>query len=199
MRAADALRLGAAAILSEFDAGLVDPVNAPYGKLDMRATLNACEEARHGSIGWDYSCLLQGGDGTTLHTETVRELARPVPLALAGSGASEWRFDASDETAPRFNVTYLHERSATGPSSIFLSTGLWFDSATLVVNVTSVPPGAVTWSLEHSPGRVSLPAANESQVPSPDPLDFTLLTIVSAAGAPNTAVVTVSVSSGGSR
>ena len=202
MRAADALRLGAAAILTEFDAGLVNPVNAPYGKLDMRATLNACEKARHGSIGWDYSCLQQGGDGTTLHTETVRELARPVPLALAGSGASEWRFDASDETAPRFNVTYVHERAVSdrgGPSSIFLSTGLWFDAATLEVNVTSTPPNAVTWTLDHSPGRVSLPAANETQIPAPDPLDYTLLTIVSAAGAPDTAVVTVSVSSGGRR
>ena len=197
-RAADARRLGAAALLTEYDLGLVSPVNAPYTKLDMRATLDACDAARHGNIGWDYSCVFQGGDGSTLHAETVRELARPVPLALAGAGNASWRFAAADERAPRFELEYAHERAVAergGVSTVFLSTGLWFDAATLNVSVASSPPGAVTWSLARTRGQVSLPAANASQLPAPAPFDFTILTIASAPGAPDVAAVSVVVTS----
>ena len=193
-RAADARRLGAAALLTEFDAGLVSPVNEPYTKLDMRATLDACDAARHGNIAWDYSCLFQGGDGSTLHAETVRELARPVPLALAGAGNASWRFSAADELAPRFELEYAHERAVSergGVSTVFLSTGLWFDAATLNVSVASVPDGAVTWSLARTRGQVSLPAANATQLPAPAPFDYTILTIASAPGAPDVAAVSV--------
>ena len=198
MRAADARRLGAAALLTEYDIGLVSPVNAPYSNLDMRATLDATDAARHGAIGWDYSCVFQGGDGSTLHAQTVRELARPVPLALAGAGNSTWRFIAADELAPRFELDYAHERTASAPSVVFLSTGLWWDFASLNVSVTSAPPGAVSWSLAHTAGQVSLPAANATQLPAPAPFDFVLLTIESAAGAPDVALVSVVVTHGGS-
>jgi len=208
-RAADARRLGAAGLLTEFDVGLVDPVNAPYTRLDMRATLDACDAARHGFVGWEYGAVFQGSGGggggaaPTLHAETVRELARPAPLALAGRGNSSWRFNASDELAPRFELEYEHERAATGGSVVFLSTGLWFDAPSLSVSVSSEPPGAVTWSLEPHAGQVSLPAANATQLPAPAPFDFTLLRIETAAGAPDVAVVTVVVthdgSSGGGR
>ena len=183
LRASDALRLGAAAMLTEYDLGLVDPVNAPYGKLDMRATLNACDSVRNGWIGWDYSCVYQGGDGTTMHVPTLRELARPVPLALAGKGNASWSFNATNELSPSFHLVYIHDDEVSrqgGNSSIFLSTGLWFDYASLNVSVESNPPGAVIAELTRTPGRVSLPITNETQIPGPVEFDFAILTIGSA-------------------
>jgi endoglycosylceramidase len=195
LRAADALRLGAAAILTEYDLGLVDPVNAPYGKLDMRATLNACDTFRHGSIGWDYACVYQGGDGTTMHVPTLRELARPVPLALSGSGNASWSFNATDELSPTFHLVYEHDNAVSekgGNTTIFLSTGLWFEYEKLNVSVMSDPPGAVVSTLTRQSGRISLPVANETQIPGPVEFDYTILTIGSAT--PETAIVTVFVS-----
>jgi hypothetical protein len=197
LRAMDALRLGASAMLTEYDLGLVNPVNAPYSKLDMRKTLNACDSFRHGWIGWDYSCVYQGGNGTTMHVETLRELARPVPLALAGSGNASWFFNASDEMSPFFQLVYSHEDVVSqkgGNTSIFISTGLWFDYSTLDISVESDPPGAVIDSLIRYPGYISLPSMNETQIPGPVTFDYCLLSIGSNTLS-SISVVTVTVKS----
>ena len=58
-RAADAARLRSAAMLTEFDIGLVSPVVAPYTAVDLRATLDAADLARQGWLGWDATALCE--------------------------------------------------------------------------------------------------------------------------------------------
>ena len=200
MRASDALRLSAAAVLTEFDTGLINPVNPPYTYLDLRTTLDACEAVGHGWAGWDYSALFQGdGTGKTVYVPTVRELARPVALALAGYGSTSNFTHAPATGAASWVLRYTHvaATAARAPTEIFLSTGLWWDAATLAVNVTSVPAGAVTFALEPHAGTVSLPSVNATRADATAPFAYTTLRVFSAAGATGEAAVTVSVSGRG--
>lgn len=191
-RAADALRLGASGFLTEFDLGLPDPVVAPYTALDLRATLDACDAAGHSYTGWVYGSLFDGDPSrSTLYVPAAREMARPLPWAVAGSNAS-WAFTVT-ATAPSFHLNYSTSAVTSGSETrIFLSTGLWFDASQLTVSVISVPPGAVTWALEHHDGVVSLPAANTTRVPM-TPFAWAELVITAAAAPPPTARVFVAV------
>lgn len=155
-RAADAARLGSAAMLTEFDIGLVYPVVSPYTKFDLRATLDAADAHGQGWLGWDMSALYQGdATGATIVTAAARELARPAPLAIAG-GDAVWAFDARDEARPVFYLNYTLDAAvaARAPTRIFASTGLWFAGAALHVAAESEPPGAVTWRVESHDGQV---------------------------------------------
>ena len=198
-RAADALRLGAWGLLTEFDMGLLHPVVSPYTELDLRATLAACDAVGHGYIGWVYGSLFDAdtsADSDTLYIPAVREMARPIPFALAGSNAT-WAFDVRDPLAPSFSLNYTHNASIVGggvplPSLVFLSTGLWFPADRMHVTVESDPPSAVTWVLDAVDGAVALPAGNVSRAP-PVPFAYATLSITAAAGVTGLACVAVRV------
>lgn len=194
-RAADAARLSAAAVLTEFDIGLVYPVVAPYTRFDLRATLDAADAHGQGFMGWDYSALYQGDStGATVVTAAARELARPAPLALAGYDAV-WAFDAADETHPVFTLNFTQDAvvAARGSSRIFLSTGLWFLGSALNVTVETDPPGAATWRVDATPGQVTTAPVSNATRSTRDAFAFAFLVIDAAAGAPATAAVRVRV------
>ena len=149
-----ALRLRAGSILSEFDIGLLSPVNAPYTELDLRATLEECDAAGASWAGWAYGSLFQGGNGSTIYLPAARELARPYARALAGRNASS-SFNA---TTRRYTLTYAHDGAIIAPTVVFLSTGLWWDAAALNVRVLVDPPG------EQVERRHALPAADDLAV-----------------------------------
>jgi hypothetical protein len=195
-RATDALRLGAAGMLTEFDVCLIQPVNQPYGVPQMRATLDACDAAGHGYLGWDVTCLYQGSPAGTLFAPAVREMARPMPLAIAGTHAS-WAFNATDMDAPTFVLRYTHNASVAAASAgtlVYVSTGLWYDVSGLDVAVDSVPAGCVAASVAVTPGQVSLPAANATRLQPETPFSYAVVTVSNAAAPPAACDVTLTVS-----
>lgn len=178
-RAADASRLGAAGMLTEFDLCLLYPVNEPYGVPQMRATLDACDAAGHGYIGWDAGCLYQGSPAGTLYAPAAREMSRPWPLAVAGTRAV-WSFNATDASAPAFVLRYTHNVSVAAASAgtqVFVSTGLWYDAPSLDVAAVSVPAGCVVATVAVTPGQVSLPAANATRLQPDAPFSFAVVTV----------------------
>jgi endoglycosylceramidase len=191
-RAADARRLGAAGILSEFDIDLLSPVEAPYTNLDLRATLDAVDAVRHSYFGWAYASIW---NNSQIHVPAVREMARPFPAAVAAAAGTNVSY-VFNATAPAWTLEYTHDAAvgAAAPTEVYLPTGLWFSPASaMVVSVVSTPPGAVTWATAPSPGQA--PAPGVTSVP-PTPFAFATLTITTAAGAPATAAVTVTVTMG---
>ena len=194
-RAADAARLSAAAMLTEFDIGLIYPVVAPYTRFDLRSTLDAADLEKQGFMGWDMSALYQGdASGNTVVTAAVRELARPAPLAVAGHDAA-WAFNAANEARPVFTLNFTQDSAvaARSPSRIFLSTGLWFVGSALNVSVESDPPGAATWTVDATPGQIAPTPVTNMTRSTRDAFAFAFLVIDAAAGAPATATVRVRV------
>jgi len=198
-RAADAVRLGAAAMLTEFDIGLVNPVVSPYTRLDLRATLDAADAHAQGWLGWDASALYQGdATGATLVTAAVRELARPAPLAIAGRDG-EWAFDARDEARPVFSLNYTQDTAvaARAPTRIFVSTGLWFTGGALNVTVESVPAGAAVWHVEALAGQVVAGPVGNATRSSRAAFAYAVVVVDAAAGAVASALVRVRVALAG--
>jgi endoglycosylceramidase len=195
-RAADAARLKAVAFLTEFDLDLPSPVDPPYGADALRATLDDCDAHRVGYLGWAYQSVYTGAPGSgQLVTAAVREMARPLPFAVAGTNAS-WAFNATLQT---FDLTYTtvpppaSSPDAGAPTVVFLSTGFWFPAAQLNVAVASAPAGAVTWSLEHVNGTAVPVAGFPPTVPASSPFAYARLVVAPVPGAPPGAVVSVHV------
>ena len=171
-------------------------MNAPYSNLDLRATLDACERTGNGWMGWAYASLFQGDNsGMSLYVPAIRELARSAALALAGTNATSL-FTVTNGTGvdvPSYRLTYLHAAAVPGPTLVYVSTGLWFNASTLRVNVSCVPPGAVSWSLESHAGTVLLPSDGALRAAITAPFAYAHVVIVSAPGAPPVSSVTVTV------
>jgi endoglycosylceramidase len=71
-RANDSHRLGAVGFLTEFDVNLVAPVSLPYTELDLRATLDACDDVGHGYLGVrGGNCARTRGARTSCHSHTL--------------------------------------------------------------------------------------------------------------------------------
>lgn len=159
-RAQDAIRLNAVGMLTEFDIGLQNPVNAPYTYLDLRSTLDSCDKYGHGYIGWAWESMWYGNGSFAL--PQAKELSRPYPFAIAGTNAT-WNFNATQPNFPVFTLNYVHNSAIgnAGPTEIFISTGLWYPEALLNVSVVSNPPNAVTWSLQKFNGTVAVDYTNE--------------------------------------
>lgn len=199
-RAADAARLHAVSFLTEFDLDLPSPVDPPYGADALRATLDACDAHRVGYLGWAYQSVYTGAPGSgLLVTAAVREMARPLPLAVAGTNAS-WAFNATLQT---FDLTYITAAPpAVSPDPlpdtvVFLSTGLWFPVAQLNVAVASSPAGAVTWAVQHVNGTAVPVDGFPPTVPATAPFAYARLVVSPAPGAPPGAVVSVHVDANG--
>ena len=158
-RAADATRLGAAGILSEYDMDLLHPVLQPYTAADMRGTLDAAEAVGHSWMGWAAASMwvAQG----VLHVPTVRELARPYARAVAGA-------NVTSRLAPgALTLAYSlagPAAAANASTEVYVSTGLWWGAGGL--GVAAAPPGLVQWAWRYVDGAVSLPAANASAAPA---------------------------------
>lgn len=188
-RYADARRLKASGILSEFDINLRNPVNPPYPKSVLRETMDACDSVQHSYIGWYYSDMFV--NSSFIDVEIARELARPLPSVVSGSSDAKWVFDASDENSPKFSLNYTHNINST--TTVFLSTGLWFPSQSLQIKVTG---DGIQWRITPSKGVVALPASGIKAVPAPAVFDNTILSVYSTKTpfAPTAVSISVSVS-----
>lgn len=191
-RAADAARLHAGAMLTEFDLALEHPVNAPYTEADMRHMLDLCDAHGQSYIGWAYGDMF---NGTQLYPDVSREMARPLPIAIAGVNASYgFVANGSATIGPSFTLNYTLSSSISpvdAPTVVFLSTQLWF-TTNLAVAVTSQPAGAVTWQIEwHNLTATTAPVETEG-IPPPGPFAYAHL-LVTATGTSSTAAVSVSV------
>lgn len=194
-RASDAQRLGAGGILSEFDIDLASPVVSPYTALDMRGTLDVVDMVGHSWIGWDFSSIKLGNG--TLHVPTIRELARPYPLAVAGHNAT-FAFSVGGggvAGSGNFTLSYtMDPQTVGGLTEIFVSTGLWWEVGGLSVAV--VPVGVATWEWEHIEGAVILPDSPITSIP-PTPFAHSFLRLGPAANSSATSptLVTVTITS----
>jgi endoglycosylceramidase len=171
-RAADASRLGAGGMLTEFDLNLQHPVLSPYTTLDLRGTMDAAEAAGHSWLAWEVTAM-QADGGAGLHIPTVRELARPYARAVAGVNATS-RFAVAAAASPGSGSTaltgnYTLSYQLSGPAAaagaateVVVSTGLWWEGAGLAVAAS--PPGLLQWQWRHLPGAVSLPGANATSL-----------------------------------
>ena len=193
-RAADATRLNAAGILSEFDIDLASPVVSPYTNLDLRGTMDAVDAAGHSWIGWAASSLWLGNG--TLHVPSIRELARPYPRAVAGSNVA---FNFTVGATPRegsLTLSYDLDAAALGATEVFVSTGLWWAKGDLSVRVQ--PVGAVQWEWEDVDGVVLLPDQPATSC-APAPFAHSFLRVTAAQGRAGGGRVTVVVVSAAQR
>ena len=181
-RAADATRLGAGGILSEFDVDLVSPVVSPYTNLDLRGTMDAVDAVGHSWIGWAAASVwLSNG---TLHVPSIRELARPYPRAVAGTNAA-FNFSVG---AGSFTLSYDPDPASEGPTEVFVSTGLWWARGSLAVSAQ--PAGAVQWEWEDVAGVVLLPDSPVTSA-APAPFAHSFLRVTAVPGGPGGRVTVV--------
>jgi len=196
-RLADATRLGAVAMLTEFDFGTS---NLTYLS-DMMATW---DKYGQGYLGWEYKSFVPiTGANSGLFTpagalDLVKSaaMARTFPFAVAGTGAAY----GFDYTTGVFSLTYTQNANASAPTEVFLSTAFWYTAGAPGVQLTSVPAGAATWSITYFNGTTAAAAAANPAPPgvAPTPFAWALLTVTANTSAPITttagAIITLVVS-----
>lgn len=146
-RVKDAARLRAGALLSEFDIGVDVP--------DYTAVLDVADAYMQSWCGWEYKLFdpITGADSGywtadgTVNATRARGLARTYPSAVAGT-VTGYNFTAATGA---FSLSYVLNASIFQGTTVFLSTGLVYTGG-YNVQVTSVPPNAVTWSVAEVDG-----------------------------------------------
>jgi endoglycosylceramidase len=177
-RAADSARLGAAGMLTEFDVDLQSPVNAPYSALDMRATMDACDNITQGYLGWASSSVFTPNG--SLHEPTMYELLRPFPLAVGGSG-SAYSYDFATGV---FTLNYTLNAAAGLGSVIYVNTDHYY-TAGVAVTVTAPAPAQLQWAVHSFNGT--------AQAGAPPTYSYAYVTVTPAAGVGDGAQVVVTV------
>ena len=150
--------------------------------------MSTCDKYTQSYIGWEHKFYDPiTGTNSGLYTSAgaldmvkAQAIARTFPLAVAGQGPAY----SFDYTNARFSMTYTLSLNATAPTTVFISTGLWY-VAGYNASVTSQPPNSVAWSVEHHPASapVAPKVASTAGVP-PTPFGYDLLHVVPSASAP---------------
>lgn len=198
-RLADAARLGAGALLTEFDFGPDDP--SPISD-----TIDTADSYAQGYIGWEHKIyvgitganygLYNGTDGSLVPAK-AQVISRPFPMAVGGFITSY----AFDSTTASFTLTYSQDGNATAPTQVYIPTQLWYNNL-YNVTVLATPENTVSWVVEpHSyDGRFG-PAGsiNAAGWPVPTPVSYAYLWLTPVATTPgyDGAQVTVLITAAG--
>lgn len=143
--------------------------------------MGTADKYTQGYIGWEYKSYVPiTGSNTGLFTAAgdldpmkVQAISRTFPTAVAGT-AVQYAFDY---LTGNFSLSYTANMNATAPTTVFMSTGVWYTSGLHIV-VESVPTGSVEWHVEYhnstapAPPRVSARGWTE-----PQPLDYAILIV----------------------
>lgn len=113
------------------------------------------------SSGWEYKLYdpitgadssFWNGDGTVNATR-VTMMGRTFPHAIGGRTGGYY----FNQSSGAFSLQYALNASMAAGSQVHMCTGLFYPSG-YNVTVSSVPAGAVTWTVDETPG-VSIPIA----------------------------------------
>jgi hypothetical protein len=171
-RAADMARLGAGGLLTEF--AVYEDGYCPSSLACMRRNLDTLERYAHGHIGWEYATMWD--NATALNETRAYELARPFPMAVAGS-LTAYAFDRNASTLTLNFTAHARPAGAGTPFAnttvVYVSLGLYFPGG-YTATVAAAPANAVAtlstpcWAGAGGDGsRVDPPAMRCAPAPAP--------------------------------
>jgi hypothetical protein len=152
-----------------------------YGRLfaALSEMMSICDKYSQSYIGWEhksYVPITGANDGLYTSAGSIdlvksQAIARTFPLAVAGYGP-QYSFDA---TSGAFSLTYELNPNATAPTTVFMSTGLWYTNG-YNISVSSEPGKLVTWSVEKHESAPSNTVSSRGY-PIPTPFEYAWLNI----------------------
>ena len=167
-RVADAKRLNAAPVLTEFDVAIIDPWE-PISVASVEELLALCDAQGISWTGWEYADLWNHTSGDfALVTATV--LSYPFPMAVAGSDVS-YAYNANET---HFSLNYSAVAVLQDlPTVVFVSTALTYPGAAFTIEANV--PYQIEWH-----NSSSTTATGACSALDPQPLSFAYILLQSS-------------------